>query len=75
MVVLHDLNLAARYCTSLVLLHNGQVVATGSPDDVLTPETMQQVYGMRVERVYVSGALQLIFSPTDETAAHTPQDA
>lgn len=65
-VVLHDLNLAARYCTALVVLDGGRVVGAGTPDEVLTPDAVHRVYGMHVERVYVAGCLQLIFSPIDE---------
>jgi iron complex transport system ATP-binding protein len=65
-VVLHDLNLAARYCTWLVLLDGGRVVVAGTPDEVLTPDMLHRVYGIHVERVTVSGCLQLIFSPVDE---------
>jgi energy-coupling factor transporter ATP-binding protein EcfA2 len=36
---LHDLGLAARYCSRLVLMHGGRVVADGLPGTVLTPET------------------------------------
>ncbi|WP_116115848.1 ABC transporter ATP-binding protein [Austwickia chelonae] len=65
-VVLHDLNLAARYCTKLVLLERGQVAAAGTPEEVLTPETLRRVYGIQVERVMVKDSLQLVFSPLDE---------
>ncbi|MGH3351700.1 MAG: ABC transporter ATP-binding protein [Nocardioides sp.] len=65
-VVLHDLNLAARYCTSLVLLDRGRVVATGAPEDVLTPETLRRVYGVHVERVTVNDCVQLVFIPIDD---------
>lgn len=44
---LHDLDLAARYCDQLILLHDGQVVAQGTPSEVLTSENIAQVY--RVE--------------------------
>ena len=71
-VVLHDLNLAARYCTRLVLLERGRVVATGSPDDVLTPETLRRVYGVHVERVTVGGCLQLVLSPIEEERWRAP---
>jgi ABC-type cobalamin/Fe3+-siderophores transport system ATPase subunit len=43
---LHDLSLAARYCHRLILLHHGRIVADGEPVHVLTPENLQQVYGI-----------------------------
>ncbi len=46
LAALHDLSLAARFCSRLVLLHQGKVVAEGSPIDVLTAENLQQVYGI-----------------------------
>ncbi|WP_456833684.1 ABC transporter ATP-binding protein [Deinococcus sp. UYEF24] len=45
--VLHDLNLAAR-ADGVLLLDQGQVVAQGSPEAVLTPEHLQAVYGVKV---------------------------
>lgn len=44
---LHDLALAARFCTRLVLLHQGRVVADGPADAVLTPENIGRVFGIR----------------------------
>lgn len=43
-VVLHDLNLAARFCHQLLLLKNGRVVKHGSPKEVLTKELLRKVY-------------------------------
>jgi iron complex transport system ATP-binding protein len=48
LAVLHDINLAAAYCDSLVLLHRGQIVAQGTAEQVLTAENLQAVYGARV---------------------------
>ena len=62
-VVLHDLNLAARYCDDLVLLGDGGVVATGTVDAVLRPEVLEPVYGIGVERVETRGELHLLFHP------------
>ncbi|WP_020559612.1 ABC transporter ATP-binding protein [Thiofilum flexile] len=45
-VVLHDLALAARYCDRLYLMQHGKIVATGKPEQVLTPELLAQVYGV-----------------------------
>ena len=44
--VLHDLNLAARYCDELVLLARGRVLAMGSPREVLTPANLREAYGV-----------------------------
>ena len=45
-VSLHDLGLAARHCTRLVMLHRGQLVADGPPAQVLTPERMAEVFNV-----------------------------
>ncbi|WP_423924294.1 ABC transporter ATP-binding protein [Frigoribacterium sp. 2-23] len=42
--VLHDLNQAARYATDLVVMRDGDVVATGAPADVLTEELVADVF-------------------------------
>jgi iron complex transport system ATP-binding protein len=62
-VVLHDLNLAARYCDDLVLLDRGRIAATGAADDVLHPEVLEPVYGIAVERIDTRAGLHLHFSP------------
>lgn len=43
---LHDLSLAARFCTRLVLMNHGKLVAEGEPINVLTPENLAKVYGI-----------------------------
>lgn len=43
---MHDLGLSARWCTRLVLLNGGKIVADGSPEEVLTPETLDAIYGV-----------------------------
>jgi len=48
LAVLHDINLAAAFCDALVLLHRGQVVAQGTPEEVVTAANLQDVYGARV---------------------------
>jgi len=46
-MVLHDLNLAARYADHLVAMRAGQVVAAGAPADVVTAEVVHEVFGLR----------------------------
>ena len=45
-MVLHDLNLAARYADTIVAMRAGEIAAVGSPVDVLTPELVQEVFGL-----------------------------
>ena len=46
LVSLHDLGLAVRHCTRLILLGNGGLVADGAPQDVMTPDRIAQVFGI-----------------------------
>ncbi|TCP61956.1 iron complex transport system ATP-binding protein [Rhodovulum bhavnagarense] len=47
LVALHDLGLAARFCTRLVLMHRGRLVADGEPADVLNSDNLARVFGLR----------------------------
>ena len=44
---IHDLHLAARYCDRLALMSGGRIVAEGTPAEVLTPEHLESVFGVR----------------------------
>ena len=54
-MVLHDLNLAARYADHLVAMKNGEVVAAGRPADVITVELLREVFG--IEAVIITDPL------------------
>lgn len=43
---LHDLNLAARYCDQVTVLHGGRVEASGAPKSVLTSDLIRSVYSV-----------------------------
>jgi iron-chelate-transporting ATPase len=45
-VVLHDVNMAARYCDHLIALHGGRLLAQGSPAELLRSDTLQAIYGI-----------------------------
>lgn len=62
---LHDLNLAAFYCDQLYILKAGQVVAAGSPETVLQPDLIRQVYGVWSEVAVhpLTGKLNITFFP------------
>ncbi|MEM7755074.1 MAG: ABC transporter ATP-binding protein [Planctomycetota bacterium] len=48
-IVLHDLNSASRFADRIVAMREGQIVADGSPVEVLTGETVARVLGVRAE--------------------------
>ncbi|MBK4216070.1 ABC transporter ATP-binding protein [Paracoccus caeni] len=60
MASIHDLGLAARFCTRLVLLAKGQVLADGPPDEVLTDALLQEAFGIRVERVQTAEGVAIL---------------
>lgn len=43
-MVVHDLNLAARYADSVIMLKDGEIYAKGKPEDVFTEENLSLVY-------------------------------
>jgi iron complex transport system ATP-binding protein len=45
-MVLHDLNLAARYADRLVAMKGGRIVQAGEPGDVLTEWLLSEVFGL-----------------------------
>ena len=58
-VVLHDLNLAARYCDRVLVLHQGRAHAMGTPLEVMTPATLGPVYDVRFTSVQAGNATML----------------
>jgi iron complex transport system ATP-binding protein len=54
----HDLNLASEYCDRLIFLQNGKIYKMGSPEEVMTRENIEKVYGCEVwvDRNPISGA-------------------
>jgi len=54
-VVLHDLNLAARFCDRLLLLDQGRMVSCGTAESVLTVENIANVYGVSSHMLDVDG--------------------
>jgi iron complex transport system ATP-binding protein len=44
----HDLNIASRFCSRLILLKNGELIAEGSPSEVVTPDNIWKAYRIKV---------------------------
>lgn len=60
-VVLHDLNLAARFADRVAMLSRGRLVAFGTPDEVLSAERVGEVYGVGMTRLELDGRPCLAF--------------
>ncbi|ACO81122.1 iron(III)-siderophore ABC transporter ATP-binding protein [Azotobacter vinelandii CA] len=45
-MVLHDINMAARYCDRLVALHGGRLLASGPPSALMNPATLEALYSI-----------------------------
>ncbi|MEV7085503.1 ABC transporter ATP-binding protein [Streptomyces sp. NPDC093085] len=62
LAVLHDLDLAARLCDHLVVLHEGSVVAAGPVLDVLTPQILAGVFGVSAgTRRHADGVIRITY--------------
>ena len=62
LAVFHDLNLAARYCTSAIMLKKGKIFAAGSLSEVLTSENIKSVFNVNaiVQKHLVSNSVFVI---------------
>ena len=70
LVITHHLNLAARFADRIVLLSDGQVVATGRPAAVLTKERLTTVFGWPVAvTTWCDGSPQVVPLRPGETAS------
>ena len=48
-VAIHDLNHAAMFCDALIVMQKGQIVATGTPQDILTEELLWDVFRVKTK--------------------------
>lgn len=49
LIIIHDLNLALKYCDEIILLNKGELIAFGESKKVLTEETISKNFGINVE--------------------------
>ncbi|MDQ3655531.1 MAG: ATP-binding cassette domain-containing protein [Chloroflexota bacterium] len=54
-MILHDLNLAARYSDTIVAMKEGKVMAVGAPREVLTPQLLRDVFEIEAEVLLDAG--------------------
>lgn len=50
-IVMHDINLAARFCDELVALHSGRLLTSGTPDDLMHEDVLESIYGIPMDIV------------------------
>jgi iron complex transport system ATP-binding protein len=64
LTALHDLNLAAAYCDRVAVMNGGHLVAVGDPQEILTPELIARVFGIRAYPVLhpATGRMLLAFA-------------
>ena len=69
--VTHDLNLAAEYCTRLIMLHEGRVFAEGTPEVILTDTHIKEVFGTDVAIIQspYSGSPQIVLKPGERNSS------
>lgn len=61
----HDLNIAAMYCTQIFVLKDSRAVAHGTPDEVLNPKLIREVYEVDAEVFRdKNGLLRILYHPT-----------
>jgi iron complex transport system ATP-binding protein len=65
LAAIHDLNMAALYCDRLYVLKEGRVVLAGPPEEVLTPQNIYAVYGVRCAAAVhpLTGKLNITYLP------------
>jgi iron complex transport system ATP-binding protein len=79
-MVLHDLNMAARYADHLIAMRGGMVMATGTPAEVITPGMLREVFEIEATVLPdpVTGAPMVLperaLSPEGEITPETPID-
>ena len=60
---IHDLNLAAIYCDRIIALKDGHIVCSGTPQDVLSPDTIRHIYGVSaMVQTLPDGRLNIIYN-------------
>ncbi|MDT3767986.1 heme ABC transporter ATP-binding protein [Gleimia hominis] len=60
--VMHDIQLAAAYCTKIALMKDGRIAAFGEPKDVLTARALEEAYGWPIRVEQLPGG-ELVFLP------------
>lgn len=58
-MAMHDLNMAARFSDTIMMLHRGKMFCSGTPSEVMTPENISEVYGVEAAVRQENGYLHI----------------
>jgi iron complex transport system ATP-binding protein len=68
-MISHDINITAKYADKILMIANGGIYAYGTPKEVLTKESIRDVYGVDADIIDVNGRPHVILNdsiPTDD---------
>ena len=74
LMVVHELNLAAKYCSRIILLGDGTVIADGKPDDVFTETVLSKAYHAQVRVIRSHNTNEIIEISTKEDSSRYQRD-
>lgn len=74
LMVVHELNLAAKYCSRIILLGEGSIVADGAPDNVFTEEVLSKAYNAPVRVIRSHNTNEIIEISTKEDSGRCQRD-
>lgn len=74
LMVVHELNLAAKYCSRIILLGDGTVIADGKPDDVFTETVLSKAYHAPVRVIRSHNTNEIIEISTKEDSSRYQRD-
>lgn len=68
LMVVHELNLTARYCSRLMLIGQGKLLADGTPEEVLKEEVLRKAYASRIKVSHnlETGGVEISTRPSEE---------
>ena len=74
-MISHDLNIAAKYSDTMIMLHGGNIFAIGKPNEVITKENIKAVYDVDSEVIESHGRPHLIMldDEFDDKTAELPE--
>ena len=67
-MVLHDLNQAARFADHLIVMKHGQIVASGLPEEVISESLLESVFGIRAQVSFDESTQSPLIIPLHSTS-------